>query len=132
MIVLDPEFLGGLAPPSKLTTSIDGKDNGTPFARLPRLERLRIQGKSDETEVPVVEAEEDGEEDDETSSEEEENGAGGTTSRVEREKKRMKGRNKTLKRYVRTPHVQCSHSASDRASVVSYASSVKMSLILKR
>jgi len=48
MIALDPEFLGGIAPQSQLT---DGMDQGTiSFARQPRLHRLHIQGKADETE----------------------------------------------------------------------------------
>lgn len=48
MIALDPEFLGGFAPQSQLT---EGTDEGTmSFARQPRLYRLHIQGKADETE----------------------------------------------------------------------------------
>ena len=48
MITLDPEFLGGIAPQSQLT---DSTDQGTmPFARQPRLYRLHIQAKADETE----------------------------------------------------------------------------------
>jgi U3 small nucleolar RNA-associated protein 7 len=48
MIALDPEFLGGFAPQSQLT---EGTDQGTmSFARQPRLHRLHIQGKADETE----------------------------------------------------------------------------------
>ena len=52
MISLDPEFIGSLAPVKPTTTTLDGKPAAAvPFARLPRLERLRVQGKSDETEV---------------------------------------------------------------------------------
>jgi len=48
MIALDPEFLGGFSPQSQLT---EGMDEGTmSFARQPRLHRLHIQGKADETE----------------------------------------------------------------------------------
>jgi len=48
MIALDPVFLGGFAPQSQLT---DGTDEGSmSFARQPRLHRLHIQGKADETE----------------------------------------------------------------------------------
>src|SRR5580698_6718905 len=48
MIALDPEFLGGFAPPSLHT---EGTDQCTvSFARQTRLHRLRIQGKADETE----------------------------------------------------------------------------------
>jgi U3 small nucleolar RNA-associated protein 7 len=44
MIALDPEFLGGFAPQSQLT------ERTMSFARQPRLHRLHIQGKADETE----------------------------------------------------------------------------------
>jgi len=48
MIALDPEFLGGFAPQSQLT---EAANVGTmSFARQPRLQRLHIQGKADETE----------------------------------------------------------------------------------
>ena len=48
MITLDPEILGGFAPQGQLT---EGTDEGTmSFARQPRLHRLHIQGKADETE----------------------------------------------------------------------------------
>ncbi|KAH7909100.1 BING4CT-domain-containing protein [Hygrophoropsis aurantiaca] len=48
MIALDPDFIGSLAPPTKLTTAVNDK-NDTPFARLPRLEqkrKMRGKGKS--------------------------------------------------------------------------------------
>lgn len=48
MIALDPEFLGGFAPQNQLTEGTD--QDTTSFARQPRLHRLRIQGKADETE----------------------------------------------------------------------------------
>jgi len=54
MITFDPEFVGSLAPPSKLATetTFDEKPNKEiPFARLPRMERLKVSGKADETEV---------------------------------------------------------------------------------
>lgn len=93
MISLDPEFVGGLAPTSKLTTvaAMTGAPE-VPFARLPRIERLRVSGKADETEVND---EEDGEEAGEGAPGEKAN-----TSRMEKEKKKMRGRNKTLKRYA--------------------------------
>lgn len=62
MIALDPDFIGSLAPEPKLTTT-GGVALDIPFARLPRLERLRIQGKADESET--VEALADGEGEDE-------------------------------------------------------------------
>ncbi|KAK0467710.1 BING4CT-domain-containing protein [Desarmillaria tabescens] len=91
LITLDPEFVGSLAPPSKLTTetTFDGKPSvEIPFARLPRLERLRVQGKADETEVLSDDS------DDEVSGDPE-------AKKEEREKKKMRGKNKSLKRYLR-------------------------------
>ena len=59
MITLDPEFVGSLAPPPKLTTAVDDKSD-IPYARLPRYERLKVSGKADETEE-ADEDEDDGE-----------------------------------------------------------------------
>ena len=87
MITLNPEFVGSMAPPTKLTTDINGKPD-VPFARLPRQHRLKLQGRADETEE-VSEAE-DGEE-----------GKEGGAGREEKEKKRMRGKNKAMKRYLR-------------------------------
>ena len=90
MITLDPEFVGSLAPPTKLTTAVDDK-NDTPFARLPRIERLRVSGKADETE-------EAGEQ--EAGDDEKEEGASKKLTKAEKEKKKMRGKNKSLKRCV--------------------------------
>ncbi|KAK7689426.1 hypothetical protein QCA50_007218 [Cerrena zonata] len=90
MIALDPDFVGSLAPEPKLSTAVnEGAKGEIPFARLPRYERLRVQGKADETEE--LSAEDDGEGEGEEKSE----------RREEKEKKKMRGRNKTLKRYLR-------------------------------
>ncbi|KAI0767826.1 BING4CT-domain-containing protein [Fomes fomentarius] len=93
-IALDPDFVGSLAPPPKLTTAVDGSHD-IPFARLPRHERLRVSGKADETE----DRDEDGAEG------EGEDGDGGrvkrTMTKAETEKKKMRGKNKALKRYIR-------------------------------
>jgi len=91
MITLDPEFVGSLAPPSKLTTTtIDGKPSADiPFARLSRLERLRVQGKADETEI----AEDDVETGDLDSNPKK-------RSKEEIQKKMMRGKGKSLKRFV--------------------------------
>lgn len=83
MIALDPEFVGSLAPPSKLTTAINST-NDTPFARLPRLERLRVQGKADETEI--------------TDDSNEGNPSGKKHDRDERERRKMRGKGKSMKR----------------------------------
>lgn len=90
MIALDPEFIGSLAPPSKLTTTDDGKPTSNiPFARLPRFDRLRVQGKADETEVA---GDDDGEDDADGDN-------GKKESREEREKRKMRGKGKSLKRF---------------------------------
>ncbi|TFK32296.1 BING4CT-domain-containing protein [Crucibulum laeve] len=95
MITLDPEFIGSLAPPSKLTTSttFDGKPPvDIPYSRLPRMERLKVSGKADTTEVVESgdEAVDSGEGD-----------HGKKESREEREKRKMRGKGKSLKRYLR-------------------------------
>lgn len=79
--------MGSLAPPTKLTTAVHEKHD-VPFARLPRLERLRIEGKADDTELDAgVDA--DGEDD-----------RGKRTSKEEREKRKMRGKGKSMKRCV--------------------------------
>ena len=88
MIALNPEFVGTLAPPSKLTKGVDGKTE-IPFARLPRQERLKVQGRADETEE--LSQEEDSGDDEQTKEKKKE----------EKEKKKMRGRGKALKRYLR-------------------------------
>jgi U3 small nucleolar RNA-associated protein 7 len=93
MIALDPEFLGGLAPPSKLTGGVD--PDTVPFARQPRIERLRVQGKVDETEDAS---------EDEAASErpEDPNNEASKRDRGERQKRKMRGKGKSLKRCVRS------------------------------
>ncbi|KAF8174404.1 BING4CT-domain-containing protein [Pholiota molesta] len=91
LITLDPEFVGNLAPPSKMTTTtFDGKPEvAVPYARLSRLERLRVSGKIDETEEhsgdDAVDAEGDAKK----------------ATKEEREKRKMRGKGKSLKRYLR-------------------------------
>ena len=109
MIALDPDFVGSLAPEVVLSTAsgevgagagvagVGGRKGDIPFARLPRLERLRVQGKADETEeVSGDEGEGEGGE-----------GGDGEEKKAarheEKEKKKMRGRNKALKRYVLCP-----------------------------
>ena len=104
MITLDPDFVGSLAPPSKLTyantvsaSDKNGKQKASvegvvSFRSLPRLERLRAQGKADETEI--VQEQEEEEEDDA-------NPTGEKAKRVEKEKKKMRGKGKALKRYLK-------------------------------
>jgi|SRR6266850_1461155 len=89
MITLDPEFVGGFAPQSKLTEGID--PDALPFARQPRLNRLRIQRKADETEdtsegESIVERPED------TSDMKRDS--------MRRERHKMRGKGKSIKRCV--------------------------------
>lgn len=88
MITLNPEFVGSLAPPSKLTTAVNNT-NDTPFARLPRLERLRIQGKADETEIL------------ESSGDEDQGPSGKKEGSVARKKRKLRGKGKSMKRFLR-------------------------------
>ncbi|TFY60841.1 hypothetical protein EVJ58_g4893 [Rhodofomes roseus] len=92
MIALDPEFVGSLAPEPKLTTAVGGEPD-VPFARLPRLERLRVQGKADEKEDGDEGLVDDDDDDDEAAKK--------RPTKEEKEKKKMRGKNKTLKRYLR-------------------------------
>lgn len=96
MITLDPEFVGSLAPPTKLTTAVDDKSD-VPFARLPRLERLRVSGKADETEEADASGDDDADDADESS---------GRLSKAEKEKKKMRGKNKSLKRSALPVHAR--------------------------
>ncbi|TFK45254.1 BING4CT-domain-containing protein [Heliocybe sulcata] len=87
MIALDPDFVGSLGP-----SGTKEPDEGVPFARLPRLQRLKIQGKADETEVDADGGDGEGNDGD---------GDGAATSKASKEKMKMRGRNKALKRYLR-------------------------------
>lgn len=64
-----------------------------PFARLPRLDRLKAAGKYDATEEPESEEEGEGEEGIKSSE-------GGKKELKERVKKKMRGKNKSMKRLV--------------------------------
>ena len=91
MIALDPEFIGSFAEQS----SGDAKNEpDLPFARQPRLQRLRIQGKADETEIP------EGEKEYSAGADEGGNDQSAIT-REKREKMKMRGKGKSLKRYLR-------------------------------
>ncbi|KAJ3826205.1 BING4CT-domain-containing protein [Lentinula raphanica] len=98
MITLDPELIGGLAPPSKLVIGTSGGSGSSrateiPFARLPRAERLRVSGKADLTEEPTSDAESGGDASDSSKPK--------AMTKEEREKKKMRGKGKSLKRYLR-------------------------------
>ncbi|KAI0368542.1 BING4CT-domain-containing protein [Pilatotrama ljubarskyi] len=91
-ITLDPSFIGSLAPPPKLSTAVEGSHD-IPYARLPRYERLRVSGKADETE--------EADDDHAGGSDGEDGQARRSLSKAEKEKKKMRGKNKSLKRYLR-------------------------------
>ena len=116
MIALDPEFVGRLAPESKLTTRAEmlreknsgegqggkGKKEGeVPFARMSRMERLSVAGKMDLSEVVGSDDEDVG--GDEGGDGQKEGGERGRRkeSKEEREKRKMRGKGKSLKRYLR-------------------------------
>ncbi|CAL1710766.1 unnamed protein product [Somion occarium] len=93
MISVDPDFVGSLAPEPKLSTAVtENAKNEIPFARLPRYERLRVQGKADETEMMSADEAENAEGDDDEKK---------TKGKEEKEKRKMRGKNKSLKRYLR-------------------------------
>ncbi|QRW01709.1 U3 small nucleolar RNA-associated protein [Ceratobasidium sp. AG-Ba] len=89
MITLDPEFIGQLAEPGHVPFATPE----VPFRRKSRLDRLRDLGKADES---------PGSEEDEAENEE---GArveeGGNLKREPKEKMKMRGKGKSLKRYLR-------------------------------
>jgi U3 small nucleolar RNA-associated protein 7 len=90
MIALEPEFLGRFAAQSKLTEGID--PDALPFARQPRLNRLRIQGKADETE--------DVNEGGSVAERSEDRNMKRDPVRRERERSKMRGKGKSIKRCV--------------------------------
>ncbi|TFL07733.1 WD40-repeat-containing domain protein [Pterulicium gracile] len=96
LITLDTDFAGSLAPATNLVTQTQATLSGknvpdVPFAKLPRMERLKVSGKADETEV-VSDEDESGDDDD---------GEKKRASKEEREKRKMRGKGKSLKRYLR-------------------------------
>ncbi|KZT34905.1 BING4CT-domain-containing protein [Sistotremastrum suecicum HHB10207 ss-3] len=93
MITLDPEFIGKMAEPSKLT-----EGDQTPFSKLPRLERLKAQGKADETELGSEDAADEVDDEDE---EADGAGSGKTKTQKVKDKMKMRGRGKTMKRFLR-------------------------------
>ncbi|KAL5521193.1 hypothetical protein ACEPAG_9116 [Sanghuangporus baumii] len=99
---------GSLVPPPKLTLpGGEGKTPDTPFARLPRIDRLKVSGKYDVTEEDASDVEdkdkhEKSEDEDENEEKEGSGAEGGTKKELkERTKKKMRGKNKAMKRYLR-------------------------------
>jgi U3 small nucleolar RNA-associated protein 7 len=100
MIALDPESLGGFAPQSLPAPEGTTDQSGTAmsFARQPRLHRLHVQGKADETEDAS---------EDEAAGKESLVGSGNPSKRdrVGRDKRKMRGKDKSLKRFVIIHHI---------------------------
>jgi hypothetical protein len=95
MIALDPEFLGGFAPQSQPT---EGIDRGTlSFVRQPRLHRLRIQEKADKTE--------DANEDEALVDCPVDSSNPSKRDRMGQGKRKMRGKDNSLKRFVDHPSV---------------------------
>ncbi|KAF7800151.1 hypothetical protein EIP86_011397 [Pleurotus ostreatoroseus] len=102
-ITLDPTTVGGLAPARALTTAVDDAHD-TPFARLPRLERLRAAGRADEREEAQADRGGDGDGDGDAANEDaedEKRKLNRAEKEKEKEKRKMRGKNKSLKRFLR-------------------------------
>lgn len=111
MISLDPDFIGTLAPPSKLSVTASTNPSSlptkaapeVPYARLSRYERLQASGKA------AIESESESDdamdEDDKAGGDENERKARKEVkkklAKEDMEKKKMRGRGKSLKRYLR-------------------------------
>lgn len=94
LITLSPEFIGSLASQEERPTyDAVGKQVVAPYSRLSRLERLRASGKADETEVTDEKDQGDADEEDDGREK-------GKTRKEKPEKMKMKGKGKSMKRYV--------------------------------
>ena len=97
MITLEPDFVGALAAPAKLQ---DGSAQAS-FARFPRLDRLRAQGKADDTETPL---QDDGAD---TASSDDDTGDAAEPVKSEKtllpvkHKKKARGKESSMKRYLK-------------------------------
>ncbi|CAE7083826.1 unnamed protein product [Rhizoctonia solani] len=87
MITLDPEFIGQLAEPGHIPFTTPE----LPFRQKPRLDRLRELGKADESPAS------DGEEVDDINAD----GGDEKSGPIQKEKMKMRGKGKSLKRYLR-------------------------------
>ncbi|KZV85319.1 WD40 repeat-like protein [Exidia glandulosa HHB12029] len=101
MITLDPEFVGAVAAEGTGVAEKEeemgvAKSQRTPFARLPRAERLRAQGKADETEVQQSESSDDEEEDEGGDVD-----VDGKKEVLKKRKHKMRGRETALKKYLK-------------------------------
>ena len=97
---------GALVPPPKFTIpGGEGKLLDVPFAHLPRIDRLEVTGKYDVTEEPSDKSDSEADSRSDAGDEEDagkENAGQGKKDLKERAKKKMRGRNKSMKRCVET------------------------------
>ena len=89
---MDPTVIGGLAPAKRVSSHTVPGTKSTPFAKLPRVERLRANNALEDP-PEMNEA-------DELDEDEMDDGQGGTKEE-KAERMRMRGRGKTLKRFLR-------------------------------
>ena len=113
-IVLDPDVIGGMAEGAQ--PGLDTEAVAKTYRKLPRLERLRANGKADESEVvDPLDAKVDGEESGEeglNGLSEKEKGA----KREERKKRmRMRGKDKSMKRFLKKKRANILDPATVRA-----------------
>lgn len=90
-IVMDPDLLGGVAEEGKVPDVVHRK--------LPRLERLRQTGKADETGIAVAAEEAEAGSNDEQDGIIDEDAP--KSLREKRQKSKMRGRDKSMKRYLK-------------------------------
>lgn len=118
LITMDTQFLGKLAQGTKKGLF---EEKETPFYKKTRLERLEITGKAAQV-AGVEEAEERSDDDGEG----EVGQASGLGDKLEREKlkQRMRGKNKSLKRYLRKKRKNVIDPQLVSRSYIHFASSV--------
>jgi len=93
LITMDPSSLGSIAPTTKFT-HLPQSTKPVPFAKLPRLDRLKANDAIEDDPADLA-----------PSSDEEglaaDDDEGRKRARVEKETKKMRGKNKSLKRFLR-------------------------------
>ena len=114
-IVLDPEIIGGIAEGPRPGLGTEGV--AEVYRKLPRLERLRVSGKADESEVvDPLDAKLDEEESGEGL-----NGLSEKEKKVQREERkermRMRGKNKSMKRFLKRKRANVLDPATVRVSL---------------
>lgn len=92
LITMDPSSLGSLAPATKLT-HLPQPTKPVPFSKLPRIDRLKANDAIEDDPADLAPSS-----DDELAADDDE---GRKRARVEKETKKMRGKNKSLKRFLR-------------------------------